>query len=102
MTTRLSRARFSKLPVIITGHVKLVFCVQFQMGASKVLNYTVKKSAKETKWTLLEVRTHPPLSYQDVRETDPWEQTSVTPLRMIYGCYGHARAKTHGVFFEVS
>ena len=42
-------ARFSKLPVI-TGPVKL-FCFPFQMG--------VKVLAKETKWTSLEVRTHP-------------------------------------------
>ena len=55
-------ARFSKLPVI-TGPVKLFcfpfqmewkwFCFPFQMGG-----LTVKFSAKETKWTSLEVRTH--------------------------------------------
>ena len=51
-------ARFSKLPVI-TEPVKL-FCFPFQMGVSKRFkNCTVKLSAKETKWNLLEDRTHP-------------------------------------------
>ena len=49
--------RFSKLPVI-TGPVKL-FCFPYQMRASKVLkNCTLKSLAKETKWTVLKVRTH--------------------------------------------
>ena len=54
------RAHFSKLPVI-TGPIKL-FCFPFQTGVSKVLNiisHSVKLLAKETKWTLLEFRTHP-------------------------------------------
>ena len=52
-------ACFSKLPVI-TGSVKL-FCFPFQTGVSKVLKimYKVKLSAKETKQTSSEVRTHP-------------------------------------------
>ena len=54
--------RFSKFPVI-TRPVRL-FCFPFQMGISKVYfqkfgNCTVKYSAKETKSTSLEVRTHP-------------------------------------------
>ena len=51
-------ALFSKLPVI-AGPVKL-FCFPFQMGVSKLLKIIqLRFSAKETKWTSLEVRTHP-------------------------------------------
>ena len=51
-------ACFSKLPVII-GPVKL-YCFPFQMGVSKLLKIIqLRFSAKETKWTSLEVRTHP-------------------------------------------
>ena len=51
-------AHFLKFPVI-TRPVKLL-CFPFQMGVSKLLKtYTVKFSAKQTKWTSLEVRTHP-------------------------------------------
>ena len=51
-------ARFSKLP-IITGPVEL-FCFHSRWGFQKVfVNCTVKLSVKETKWNLLEVRTHP-------------------------------------------
>ena len=47
-------ARFSKLPVI-TGLVKMI-CFPFQTGVSKRLKVV---SAKETKWTSLELRTQP-------------------------------------------
>ena len=50
-------ARFSKLPVI-TGPIEL-FCFPLRMGVSKVLNSTVKLSAKESKCTSSEVRTLP-------------------------------------------
>ena len=47
-----------KLPVI-TGPVKL-FCFPFIEGSFKSFeNYTVELLANETKWTSLEVRTHP-------------------------------------------
>ena len=52
-----SGARFSKLPVI-TGPVKLLFSIKD--GSFKSFEiYTVKLSAKETKWPSSEVRTHP-------------------------------------------
>ena len=52
-------ARFSKLP-IITGPVKLFSLFSIPDGIFETFeNYTVKFSAKETKWTSLEVRTHP-------------------------------------------
>ena len=46
--------RFSKLPEI-TGPVKL-FCFHFRCEFQK---FSLKLLAKETKWTSLEVRTHP-------------------------------------------
>lgn len=58
-TTLFPGARFSKLPVI-TGPVKL-FCFPFQVGVffKSFENYTITLTAKETKSTSLEVRTHP-------------------------------------------
>ena len=51
-------AHFSKLPVII-GPVGQ-FCFSFIDSSFKRFeNCTVKLSAKETKWTSLEVKTHP-------------------------------------------
>ena len=77
-------ARFSELPVI-TGPVKLCFYPILDGSFKGFENCTVKLSAKETKWTLLEVRTHPtfletdfksmisgPLSYRVFRKTGPW------------------------------
>ena len=68
-------ARFSKLPVI-TGPVKL-FYFPLRIRFSKVLKF-VQLSAKETKWTSLEVRTHPTfletlisIRFRDFRETGP-------------------------------
>ena len=54
-------ARFSKLPVI-TGPVKLFWNVFHSIpdgNFKRFENRTVKLSAKERKWTSLEVRTHP-------------------------------------------
>ena len=53
--TRRSGARFSKLPVI-TALVKLRVSDE---SFKRFQNCTVKLSAKETKWTSLEVRKHP-------------------------------------------
>ena len=52
-----SGARFSKLPVIIWPVRQ--FCFSFQSSFKRFENYTANLSAKETKWTLLEVTTHP-------------------------------------------
>ena len=52
-------ARFSKLPVI-TGPIKLTVLFSIPDESFKTFeSYTVKFSAKETKWTSLEARTHP-------------------------------------------
>ena len=51
-------ARFSKLPVI-TGPVKLFCFLILDVTFKRFENFTVKFSAKETKWNLLGVRTHP-------------------------------------------
>ena len=49
-------ARFSKLPVI-TGPVLLFSILEGSFKSFE--NYTVELLANETKWTSLEVRTHP-------------------------------------------
>ena len=55
-------ARFSKLPVITwPRYVKLFILFSIPDGSFKSFEYsdTVNLLAKETKWTLLEFRTHP-------------------------------------------
>ena len=56
--------RLSKLPVIIRPVRQFCFQLILDSSFKRFENCTVKLSAKETKWTSLEVRTHPTFDFK--------------------------------------